>query len=90
MEEKLRIKKKDFYVLKAYVQAQLLLETLDDVEEENKMDIKRATKMYKNSIEKNVERFIKNTYLSNPKRFSEIMLEMKSYSDYLEKHFEII
>ncbi len=90
MKEKLKIKKKDFYVLKAYIQVQLLLETLDDVENENKMGIKHSTIKYKHSLEQKVKEVIKNTYNSNPKFFSEIMLDMKYYLNYLDKFFEVV
>ena len=90
MKEKLKIKKKDFYVLKAYIQVQLLLETLDDVENENKMGIKYSTIKYKHSLERKVKEVIKNTYNSNPKFFSEIMLDMKYYLNYLDKFFEVV
>lgn len=86
---KLKIKKQDFIILKAYIQAQLLLETLDDVEEESRMEIKKSTKKYKNSLEKKVKEVMKYTYNSNPTLFSDMMLEMKKYSDSLDKFFEI-
>jgi hypothetical protein len=90
MKEKLKIKKENYHILKAYIQAQLLLETLDDVEDESKMGIKKSTKKYKESLENKIGEVIKNTYNSNPTFFSEIMLEMKNYSDSLNKFFEII
>lgn len=90
MKEKLKIKKENYHILKAYIQAQLLLETLDDVEDESKMGIKNSTKKYKESLENKVEEVMKNTYNSNPVLFSEIMLEMKKYSDSLNKFFEIV
>ena len=48
METNIEIKQSDYYILKAYIQAQHLLETLDDVENESKMNIKFITKKYKN------------------------------------------
>ena len=90
MKERLKIKKENYQILKAYIQAQILLETLDDVEEESKMGLKHSTIKYKKTLEHKVEEVMKNTYNSNSKVFSEIMLEMKKYSDSLEKFFEII
>jgi hypothetical protein len=49
MKNKIEITKQYYYILKAYIQAQLLLETLDDVENESKMDIKFITTKYKNN-----------------------------------------
>jgi hypothetical protein len=87
--EKLNIKQGDYNILKAYIQAQLLLETLDTVEDESKMNIKHSTKKYKKSLEKKVEQVIDSTYSSNPKLFSEIMLDMKDYLNCLDSYFII-
>lgn len=89
MERKINIKLSDFYILKAYVQAQHLLETLDDVENESKMDIKFITKKYKNQLEKKIKGVIHNTFKSNPQLFDKIILEMNKYNNEFEKYFDI-
>jgi hypothetical protein len=88
---KLKIRKEDFYILKAYFQAQILLETLDEVENEiEKIGIKEETIKYRDFLETEVNEIIKNTYNSNQNLFNEINFEMRNYSNALEKFFDII
>jgi hypothetical protein len=86
---KLKIKKQDYLILKAYLQTQVLLDTLDDVENESKMDIKHSTKKYKQSLENKVNEVIKNTFNSNRELFSMILMDLNSGIDSIEKYFEI-
>jgi len=88
--EKLKIKSSDYNILKAYIQAQLLLETLDDVEEESKMNIKHATKKYKTQLESKIEEVIKNTFNSNKTFFDEIMKTTQKNFDKINNYFQII
>lgn len=90
METSIKIKLQDYYILKAYIQAQHLLETLDDVENETKMNIKYITKKYKKQLEKKVKYVIDNTFKSNPELFDKIILDMNKYSNEFDKHFKII
>ncbi len=90
MKDKLKIKSSDLLILKAYMQAQLLLNTLDDVEEESKMGIKHSTKIYKESLENKIQQVIKTTFNSNRELFDEIILDMNIGLNVLEKYFEII
>jgi transcriptional regulator of heat shock response len=90
MNEPLKIKKSDLTILKAYLQAQLLLETLDDVEDESRMSIKHSTKKYKDSLEKKIEQVIGSTFKSNPKMFDEIIMSMRNGVDNINNYFETI
>jgi transcriptional regulator of heat shock response len=90
MNEPLKIKKSDLTILKAYLQSQLLLETLDDVEDESRMSIKHSTKKYKDSLEKKIEQVIGSTFKSNPKMFDEIIMSMRNGVDNINNYFETI
>jgi len=90
MNTKLKIKLSDFLILKAYMQAQLLLETLDDIENESKMGIKHSTKIYKDSLEHKIQQVIKNTFKSNQQLFDKIILDMNKGLNSMKEYFEII
>lgn len=86
----MKINRENYLILKAYIQAQLLLETLDEVENESRMNIKQSTKKYKNVLEPKIEQVIKNTFESNKEMFDKIILNLGKDIDNLSKHFEII
>jgi hypothetical protein len=87
---KLKIKEEDFNVVKAYFQLQILLETLDEVYDESKMNLKGATKNYLNVIKVRAEKILNGMYQTNPNLYEKICNELREDVDKIEKHFEII
>lgn len=87
---KLDIKLQDFYILKGYLQAQLLLETLDDIEDESKMNIKHSTKRYKKDLESKITIIIENTFNTNKELFEKILIDMRNSNNTIDKYFSII
>lgn len=86
----MKIKENDYNILKAYIQAQLLLETLDDVEDESKMNIKHITKKYKKQLEHKITQIVNNTFNSNNELFEEIITNASKQIDNIKNYFEII
>lgn len=85
----LKIKLKDFNLLKTYLQTQILLESLDELEYDSTQQLKMKTKNYKLFLDKKIAPIINNTFKSNPKKFDDIVNSMKNFED-LKKHFNII
>lgn len=88
--EKLKITYSDLLILKAYMQSQMLLETLDDVQDESRLNIKHSTINYKGKLEGKINEIIKNTFNSNPNVFESILKDMRKGNDVINCYFKII
>ena len=86
---KLNISLQNFNILKAYLQAQILLDTLDDIEDESRLNIKLSTKRYKNDLENKINEIVKNTFKSNPDLFDQLTSDLRKGINTINKHFTI-
>lgn len=87
---KKEIKSTDLEILKAYLLSQKLLEILDPIQDEVKMNLKQHTKMYFKHLQKYVEQVITNTYKTNPEYFNEIISDLNKSVENIDNYFTVL
>lgn len=85
----LNISQENFNILKAYLQALILLDTLDDIEDESRLNIKQSTKRYKSDLENKINEIVKNTFNSNRELFDQLIIDLRNGINTINKYFTI-
>lgn len=85
----MKTSKQDLALVKAFIQIQILIETLDEIEDYSVGQLKALTKKYNNALLVHSSPVVKSMFLSNPS-FQEVLAndtrqkinELNQYFDY--------
>lgn len=86
---KFNISKKEFEIVKGYLQSQILIETLDEIEYDNVRELKYRTKNFLNYLKIEVEPILTSMYKSNPDFFVELTNKLRLDIESINKYFNI-
>lgn len=90
MVKKLNISKKNLEIVKTFLQCQILMESLDSVNNESGFIIKHETSKYLKKLEKIVEPVILSMFKSNEKLFNRMINKLRKDINGIDNFFEII
>jgi hypothetical protein len=90
MVKKLNISKKNLEIVKTFLQCQILMESLDSVNNESGFTIKHETSKYLKKLEKIVEPVILSMFKSNEKLFNRMINKLRKDINGIDNFFEII
>lgn len=87
----INIKKTDYILLKTFLDLQILIEDLDEINNNIQFnEIKQKSNHYLNWIEREIVPIINTTFHTNPKLFEELLNNIRIGSKENEKLFNII
>jgi hypothetical protein len=90
MAKKLKISNKNLTIVKTFLQCQILLESLDSVNNESGYTIKHETSKYLKKLEKIVEPVILSMFKSNEKLFTRMINKIRKDINGIDAFFELI
>lgn len=85
----MKITKQDLALVQAFLQTQILVETLDQVEDYSVGHLKALTKNYNNALKVHTNKVIQNMFLSNPEFYETLSNNLRQKINSLDKYFDL-